>query len=217
MKTNIEHMCSNCKQVLNISIYPVINLQSDNELYNDLFSLELFKIECPKCKKTTIIQYDTFIVDMYKKYMIYMCINDNIYKLDKTDLINSVKKNNEYKKIWDELKYTRIVTSLNELLEKLLIFDYDLNDKVIEVLKLTLYEKERLDKELYTSIHFNKIERESLIFSCFNLTDHNVQPIDVSVDIKYYNIMLDKIGGLPQETGEFDYIDKNWAEEQLNK
>jgi hypothetical protein len=202
---------------MNINIYPVINLQSDVEIYNDLFSLELFKIVCPKCKKVTVVQYDTFVVDMYKKYMIYMCIEQNINEVNKEELINSLKKNPEYKQAWNELKHTRIVTSLNELLEKLLIFDYDLNDKVMEVLKLALYEKDRLDKDVYTSICFNKIERESLIFSCFNVNDNSVQPIDIAIDIKYYNLMIDKLGGkLPVDEIPFEYVDKTWAKKQLN-
>lgn len=214
MKTFVDYTCPHCEYKFKIPVYPMINLQSENYLYEDLFSLDLFKVQCGSCKKTSLIQYNTLIVDMYKKYIVYLLI-DNSVNLD--TLVSDMKKNPEYTKVFDELKYTRLVSSLNELLEKLLIFDYDLNDKVIEVLKLCLYTKDRLDKETYPNICFNKIEKENLIFTCFNSSDNKVQPIDISVNIKFYNLMIDKLGGLPEETLEFQFIDSIWAKVQLSE
>ena len=61
MKTQIEFICPHCKNKFEINIYPVINLQSDTDLYEDLFSLELFKIECNQCKKVTMVEYDVLV------------------------------------------------------------------------------------------------------------------------------------------------------------
>ena len=103
-----------------------------------------------------------------------------------------------------EVKYLRIVKSLNELLEKLLIFDYDLNDKVIENVKYNLDNR----VENYPDIYFNKIEKDHLIFTCLNLENKEVKPINIAVNIKDYNNMIDYIGGLDKiaETKEFQYV-----------
>lgn len=208
MKVETKYICPNCRHEQQVNTYPIINLQSDKELYEDLFSLNLFRIECPKCKKTSVIQYDCLVVDMYKKYIVYLYTSNNLDEFNK----NIDKLVDNYKDILTELKYTRVVTSLNQLLEKLLIFDYDLNDKIIELMKLGLYDKERLDKEIYKNVCFNKIDRDKLIFTCFNIFDNKVQPIDISVDIKYYNIIIDAIGStVPPETSNFEYIDETWA------
>lgn len=220
MKTTIKHICPNCKHEQEINVYPIINLQSDKDIYDDLFSLNLFKIECPKCKKTSIIQYDCLVVDMYKKYIIYLYTSNNVETFNQNidQFINDLKNNPQFEEIFKELKHTRLVTSLNQLLEKLLIFDYDLNDKVLEILKLGLYDKERLDRELYRNVCFNKIDRDKLIFTCFNINDNSVQPIDISVDIKYYNIIIDSIGGsIPEDDKLFDYIDYNWAKQKISE
>jgi len=212
MKLETKFVCPHCKQELQINTYPVINLQTDKELYNDLFSLNLFKINCPNCKKTTVIQYDCLVVDMFKKYIVYLYISNNLDEFNK----NIDKLVESHKNIISELKHTRVVTSLNQLLEKMLIFDYDLNDKIIEIMKLGMYNKERLDSEIYKNICFNKIEKDKLIFTCFNINDNKVQPIDISVDIKYYNIIIDSIGGsAPDETSNFEYIDANWAKNNI--
>ena len=212
MKLESKFICPNCKQELQINTYPVINLQTDKELYEDLFSLNLFKINCPKCKKVTVIQYDCLVVDMFKKYIVYLYISNNLDEFNK----NIDKLIGSHKDILSELKHTRVVTSLNQLLEKMLIFDYDLNDKIIEIMKLGMYDKERLDNEIYKNVYFNKIEKDKLIFTCFNINDDKVQPIDISVDIKYYNIIIDSIGGsVPDETSNFEYIDANWAKNNI--
>jgi len=212
MKTFIDYECPNCKNKFKIAVYPMINLQSENYLYEDLFSLDLFNVKCSACKKTTLIQYNTLIVDMYKKYIVYLLIDKSV---NLETLVTGLKQNPEYSKVFEDLKYTRLVGSLNEMLEKLLIFDYDLNDKVIEVLKLGLYSNNRLDKEKYPNICFNKLEKENLIFTCFCAGNNKVQPIDITVNIKFYNLMIDKLNGLPKENLDFEYIDSMWAKMQV--
>lgn len=193
MKNIIKYDCPHCKQELDVEVYPVINLQSDTELYEDLFTLELFKVECPHCKKQILIQYDLFVVDMYKKYLIYLCTSQNITQINTEQLYNSLSTLPEFNKTLSELKHTRIVSNLNELLEKLLIFDYDLNDKVIEIIKLSLIDNQKVNVDLYNNILFDKIEKEYILFTCLNTHKSNIQPINVSVDIKYYNLCIDKL------------------------
>jgi hypothetical protein len=195
MEKRVEHTCPHCGNKFEITIYPVINLQSDEHLYKDLFSLDLFKIKCSKCKKVTLIQYDMFVIDMFKKYIINLYVTKNVSKFinDKTNLINGLLANPVYKDVIDKVKYTRIVTSLNELLEKLLIFDYDLNDKLIEIMKLSVYEKDRLDKNIYTNICFDKIQNDELLFTCFNINDNKITPVQVGISVRYYNTVIEMV------------------------
>lgn len=215
-----EYICSKCGKKIIINTYPMINLQSDKELYEDLFSLNLFKVRCSHCGEESMIQYDTLVVDMYKKYMIYLFLSDSVENFYKYihEFIKSFKSNGEQLKVWEELKHTRLVISLNEMLEKLLIFDYDLDDRVIEVLKRGLYQKNRIDENEYESIRFNKLEGENLIFTCFNSKDNFIQPIEIAVDIKYYNILVDSLGGLQNIKNEdFALINKQWAKIQIEE
>lgn len=69
MKETVKHICPHCKTEFEIDIYPIINLQTDTELYEDLFSLNLFRIPCKSCKKITLITYDILVVDMYKNIL----------------------------------------------------------------------------------------------------------------------------------------------------
>lgn len=209
MKEIIKHICPHCKHEFNIDIYPVINLQSDTEIYNDLFSLDLFRIECEQCKKITLITYNTLVVDMYKKYIIYLTA-DLSKEIEKLNVMNN------YKDIISELKYTRSVNSLNELAEKLYIFDYDLNDKIIEYLKYGLKNNSELKENKYTDICFNKLERDELIFTCFNIEDATVNPKDIAVKFSYYNDAIDTFKYNDKKI-LFEQVNQKFIEKELNK
>lgn len=206
MRESIEFTCPHCKNKFEVTVYPVINLQEDAELYEDLFSLELFKIECEHCKKVTMIEYNLLVVDMYKKYIIYL-YKDNLdeFNTTKENFFISLQSNEKFKSVLDELKYTRVVTSLSELLEKLLIFDYDLNDKVINKLKDELFLQKAIDNEKYTNLNFEKIEKDKLVFTCYNINTVEIPLAQLSVNFNYYNQIIDSLNGLPKEE-KFEYI-----------
>lgn len=214
VKQNI--ICPGCNKELIIDTYPVINLQENHEMINDVFSLELFKIECPKCKKVTIVQYDTVIVDMYKKYMVYLCHNNKM--LDKQQFKSFIEKIPEFAKCSKDLKNTRVVNSVNQLLEKLLIYDYDLNDKIIETLKYLVFTKNSETFKDYTEIRFEKLDQTSLIFGCFNLKDSSIQPKNIAIDIENYNNIIDNFDKeLLTNSVEFEEIDDLWVKQYIFK
>jgi hypothetical protein len=214
VKQNI--ICTGCHKELIIDTYPVINLQENHEMLNDVFSLELFKIECPKCKKVTLIQYDTIIVDMYKKYIVYLCHNNKM--LDKQLLKDTVDKIPEFNTCSKDLKNTRVVNSVNQLLEKLLIFDYDLNDKIIETLKYLVFSSNVEAFKDYTEIRFEKLDQTSLIFGCFNLENSTVQPKNIAIDIANYNNIIDSFDkSLLENTIEFEEINDLWVKQYIFK
>ena len=127
--------CSHCGKDLHFKLYPIFNLQDlTEEEFTNLFELKTFKIECEQCKKTTIVQYDTIVVDMYKKYIIYVYTSGSInsFKASTADVISKMFKLDEkMTESFKTIKNFRIVTNLNDMLEKMLIFDYDLDDRVI--------------------------------------------------------------------------------------
>lgn len=128
--------------------------------------------------------------------------------------INKIK--DKYSSIISELKYTRIVNSLNELAEKLYIFDYDLNDIIIEYLKYGLKNNSTLDTNMYTDICFNKIERDELLFTCFNIENNNINPKDIAVNISYYNQAIDAFN-YKNTNNIFEIVNQTTIINELNK
>jgi hypothetical protein len=206
--------CKKCGKVHNLDCYPIINLQNiDKNFIEKLFTLELFKVKCD-CGFETIVQYNTVIVDMFKKYIIYLFVAEDkniFYENIKPGLIKLFSENEEYKNIFNSLNHTRLVCSVNDLLEKLLIFDYDLNDEIIECIKLTLLKDQRFIDKKYSKIYFEKIDKSNLIFSALS-EDENIPPQNIGLDIEYYNNTLDKYKTYTEnhKLNDFELVDINY-------
>lgn len=213
--------CKKCGKIHTIDCYPIINLQSSTaEFIKKIFNLELFKITCD-CGTETIVQYNTVIVDMYKKYIIYMFIAENkdiFYDNIKPGLVKLFEENEQYKEIFNTLNNTRLVCSLNDLIEKMLIYDYDLDDQIIECIKLSLLEDKRFIDKNIAKIFFEKIDKSNLIFSALS-NDENIQPQSVGIDIEYYNITLEKYKKYTNNNKpkEFELVDLNYIVSTLEQ
>ena len=212
--------CKNCGKIHSLDCYPIINFQSvDKEFLDKVFSLELFKIHCD-CGATTITQYNTILVDMFKKYIVYLFVSDTpekFYEEVKPAISNMFTENEQYKEIYGELAHTRLVCSINDMLEKLLIFDYDLNDEIVESIKLTLLNNKEIQDEKISKIYFDKIENTNLLFTLLS-DDPNIQPKNIAIEIKYYNSILDKYKQYFNDftKDEFALIDLKYVADKIN-
>ena len=214
MKFSLDKIvkCSHCGKELNFVAYPLISLQdlSEDE-FNKLFELDLFKIQCDSCQKTTIVQYDTIIIDMFKKYLIFLCSSDAIQLLEKNEIIKKIINNEkDGKELYESLTTFRIVENLNDLLDKLLIFDYNLYDRIIECVKYQV--ETNLLKNNPTSFHyklyFNKLEKTNLLFTVIS---ENAQPMMLSVPIDSYNFFIDNTNiSSIEKTKDFININRDW-------
>lgn len=208
--------CSHCGKDLHFKLYPIFNLQDlTEEEFTNLFELKTFKIECEQCKKTTVVQYDTIVVDMYKKYIIYVYTSGSInsFKTSTADVISKMFKLDEkMTESFKTIKNFRIVTNLNDMLEKMLIFDYDLDDRVIECVKYQAI-KTYLDKNIGTNykLYFNKIDKTDLVFTAIqNDTNNKKTPIILSAPLEYYNFFIDNTNIKKLDNSEFTLINTEW-------
>ena len=212
--------CKNCGKLHEIKCYPIINFQSESkEFVESVFSLDLFKVTCD-CGAETIVAYDTVIVDMYKKYIIYLYTSGDdkvFYESVEPALIKMFNENEKYKEVYNTLKHTRLVKSINELLEKLLIFDYDLEDKIIECIKLSLFKNEKVQADKINMIYFDKLDGKNILFTLIS-EDKNIQPKLIGIDIDYYNTIIDKFKNFDLNNDKpFIKIDGNYILDLITK
>lgn len=101
-----------------------------------VLSGEIFSWTCPHCKQTLHVHYDFLYHDMKRNYMIYYSPN-GCDEINKTvnDMLGKFKgmRSTTY----------RSVDNYNRLLEKIRIFEANLNDIVIEIAKVLM----KFDKE----------------------------------------------------------------------
>jgi len=131
MPVTEEIACPACGHKQDFVLWQSINVTLDPDLKQKVISRELFKFTCDKCKEQTTIVYPTLYHDMAKLMMIWLALGPGTPDLDLGPMQSMMK---------GILKHDimRVVRSHNELVEKLLVFDANLDDRVIEFMKLRL-------------------------------------------------------------------------------
>ncbi len=126
-RENIE--CPHCHQSGEFSYWSSVNVDSNPELREKIFSKELFMYHCPHCGKTIGIPTGFLYHDVEHQFMLFFDFyKPNDYDYEPMELPADGQGLKEY--------YTlRGVFGLDRLKEKILILENGLNDVAIERMK----------------------------------------------------------------------------------
>lgn len=198
MKDTIKFTCRNCGHTYDVQIYPVINLnqEQNKELMDKLFTMSMFHTTCPECEKTQPLLYNCLVIEVFRKYLVYFCNKNEVF--DTKILEKYISK--IYPDMWEKFEKSRIVHSPIDLIETINIFDFSLNDKVIKEIKATLLPT----LTNHDFIYFSKMVNTSLIFHAINSKDMSIKPLQVGVDMSVYNSTIDTLGIKPEK--EIDHF-----------
>lgn len=135
-KTNIK--CPKCGTVSSFTIWDSINTKIDPEMKDAVLNRSAFLFTCPNCGAKTYTNYSFLYHQMEDQIMIQLALTDkeaeDVNKLihdDASDMIKTFKED-------DYL--LRIVRSQEELIEKIRIFDAGLDDRIIEIFKVYVFQ-----------------------------------------------------------------------------
>ena len=126
-------ICSKCGKPSEITIWENINVDLNPELKEKVVDGSLFLTSCPYCSFKQRVENPVLYHDQTRKYVIWWFPRDSNGKQNYTD-----EEINRYIPIISGYKL-RIVATLNELREKIFIFDHELDDRVIEILKFMVW------------------------------------------------------------------------------
>ena len=123
-------VCPFCEKQVELTTYPVVDVQKQPELREDILSGEFFRLKCPHCGKRMKIRRQVVYVDRDHRFLI--C------------LIPSFTENQLREKTWERQDskcygFTkRIVANVNALKEKILMLENGIDDRAIELCKLAV-------------------------------------------------------------------------------
>jgi hypothetical protein len=152
---NVDIKCPKCGTVFNAPYYQSVNVTLDPELKNKVLENSINIFECPNCKLSPIILPEPFAYhDMQRRLYLTLYPESSILKWPEYELgtllqnkkLQEVFKSQD-KKIFDFK--TRIVFGWAYLLEKIRIFDSDLDDCSIEMLKVRVLQEMKRDDIIY--------------------------------------------------------------------
>ncbi|MCR5003649.1 MAG: CpXC domain-containing protein [Bacteroidales bacterium] len=124
-KINIQ--CSSCRETHGIEVYNSVNVGQDPELKEGVRSGSLFLWECPHCGRPNLASYPFLYHDPDRKLMIWLLPDNSVTEAQLKAVSSQL----------DALEgYTfRRVSDVGSLIEKISIFDADLDDRIIEMAK----------------------------------------------------------------------------------
>ncbi len=113
-----------------------INVSLDPNLKHQLLNHELTDMTCEKCGNVSTLQYSLLYHDMEIPTAIWL-----VYPRDDTP--ETAKAMKEFSSMVSAEYKLRIVHSMDELIEKVVIFDCGLNDLAIQLLKFNFLESDQ--------------------------------------------------------------------------
>lgn len=149
INTKREIKCPGCSTVSDMTLWQSITADDSPDLKEDLLKGKINIFRCPACSQVALVPEPMLYTDAKRKLMMSFspCERES-----RNGLFEKIKETSRTSGELDNLDgyNLRFVTEYNELLEKILIFDNDLNDKVIEVIKLLvlMQEEDKMDNRV---------------------------------------------------------------------
>ncbi len=217
--------CQSCGSEKEINTFPLINIETTPELKDLVKSGSLFAWQCPSCTKTNIANYQTIYHDPQLKLLFWLLPANQIDE----DTLNTIEKalkkqfvDNNFAK--EDSDYVlRRVESVGELIEKVKIFDSNLDDKVIELCKYVT--KLELAEKIKDSDQSNKLMSTLFRFYEINGADNEITlsyPLDNQMQLVKigFNTYEDSRGILMRNpkmnpTDSFPLINSSWISQNI--
>ncbi|MDO4860464.1 MAG: CpXC domain-containing protein [Bacillota bacterium] len=216
-KTRIEKLkCPKCGHEQKVTVWDSIEVADSPEAKEKIISGDLFLFTCEECGNATPMIHTSLYHDKEKKLLVYVIPDydkeqQEKFKLlakDMGDLIPEDKRDG-----YEE----RMVFNANSLKEKVLLREADLDDRVIELMKLYYIanaQQQLGDKEI------GEVLFESLGgVNGFVFLMKEGNPFFAEIDMEAYDTLREDMKeNLDKETGAgFAQIDWQWAQNVTEK
>jgi hypothetical protein len=182
--------CPVCRCASPFTIWQSVNTTENPEMKEAFMSGAAFRFRCPKCGTETPVFYPCLYHQMAEQIMIYLVPEDRvsqtkaIFDKGKTD-----PKNHHY--------IYRIVTTANDLIEKIRIFDAGRDDRTVEVYKHLLthtvdetypdldYDEIRYDGYSDDGKEYLDVLKGGEVLTSANIDDDLYHRLDEAVNVQY--------------------------------
>ena len=204
--------CPSCGKDSDFTVWESINTMLDPEMKAKVRDGSAFTFECPHCGAKVQVEYDCLYHQMEDRMMIHYASSDQSAE-DLYKFFTGVVPSDMFTEFRKGGYLIRIVRSMNQLLEKLMIFDHGLDDRMIEICKLFILiklQEENRDKDYDLLYFFNDGKHYMEVFE----DGKAIGKTEFSQD--FYEKIRDEIGkDMPEIRKDDIIIDRQWALEHL--
>jgi hypothetical protein len=157
--------CPRCNHTQEIPTWDSINVTLNPQLKVDLFANKINTITCGRCRYHSMIGKDLLYHDMQMRVMIFEQYSSHDI-MDQLDTLKQHCAQNAFR----DYRF-RIVKSRRGLIEKILIFQDGFDDRVVELMKLTVIshaaDLDARDDQDVLLYYCGSNERQDLLFRTF--------------------------------------------------
>ncbi len=206
---NYTIRCPECHTKVTIERPTGINVQNNPEYKAKILNGSLFNEKCPKCGQNLQIVSRIAYHDMEKRLMLYFRPITSKEDLESFDY-DSIKS-----AIEDNFKVqgysVRVVTTVNELMEKIKIAEFGLNDGIIEIAKFVYFDifTRQFEGIGVLNIYYERHDgKDSFIFFCNDGTTRSI-----ALDKKIYDSIGRKFSQAVNliNTSRVCMVGRDWA------
>ncbi len=173
--------CPQCHNVSDVTVWSSITATDSADLKKDLLSGKINMFCCPECSYRALVPSPMLYHDREKSLMISFspCADRETKQKTFDEIQKTSSESGELNNL--EGYNLRFVPEYNSLLEKILIFDNDLNDKVIEVLKVLILSQKPDSIDTMQAV-FGKLSDDILEFLIYDTKDNSCYTSKVPMD-----------------------------------
>lgn len=207
--------CPKCGQVNDITVWNSITVSDSADLKADLLAGKVNMFRCSACLHTALMPSPLLYNDEDKRLIITLSPTDD--PLLKQQLFENVQNTSKDSGELEKLEgyNMRFVADYNDLLEKILIFDNDMNDKAIEVIKLMILMQEP-EKAEQRNCRFGKVENGTIEFMVYDEKENQIYTS--AVPMETYNTLWEQLrqSGVKNYSFNWEEVNSMYATKLLN-
>lgn len=207
--------CPSCGKLEEVTVWNSITVKDSPDLKNDLLSGNINMFKCSACSHRGLIPTPMLYHDEDKKLLIsFTPSNDDALKTRLFSSICEQSKESGELKNYEEYNL-RFVCEYNSLLEKILIFDCNLNDKAIEIIKLLILSQDP-DKQNDRACIFGKKDGENIEFIVQDFKEGQIYTS--SVPLSTYETIWQQLrySGVKPYSFDWEMVDAEYANKLIN-
>ena len=212
MSINIKQSvkCPKCAQMSDVTVWSSITTKDSPDLKSDLLSGKINMFKCPSCEHFALMPHPMLYHDEEKKLMISFspCESETEKNQLFSEFKETSKESGELKKL--EGYSLRFVWQYNNLLEKILLSDFGLWDKAIELIKLMILTQEPEKSENRVCM-FGKIDNDEIEFLVQDKKENQVYTS--KVPMQSYNTISEQLrySGAKPYSFNWELVDIDYA------
>lgn len=216
MSLNTEQSirCPKCGQMKSMTVWQSVRAE-DTDLKADILKRKLNIFECDICGAQALYPEPLLYTDDDKKLMLTFapCPDKETAKKMYEEIRDTSRKSGELENLSGY--NLRFVSDYNDLMEKILIFDNVLNDKVIEFIKMLILSQEP-EKAAKRKIIFGKKENNEIEFLVQDISDGMMYTS--KVPMLTYDTVLEQLKqtGVKMYSFDWEIVNTEYASKLLN-